>query len=334
MHFLPTLPSRLVVAGLFLAALVPIACDTTTTQPEQQVVVEGYLQAEAPMGTLRLSRTVGVDETYSPAQTAVRGAEVVVHRLTDRGEIAETIPYEAAPHPGMYEPVVQRRVQPKTSYRLEVTTSDGTELTATTTVPGPIEVVRTRNDTTVYPASGSSGSSRQPAVTIVPPSTASDSQNVFVFTTTSLLDFRGTPDSVLQKRLTPLYADVYDPEEDSLDVFRVRSSGLLNEGNYDRNSDGTITVRLPWLAVAFFGPNEIAVNVVDTNLYDFIRTQQAQQGGFSAQQPGLGPGEIPNVLDHVEGGAGVFGSYARVSRHIEVRPPSEGPSRGEAGSSP
>ena len=56
-------------------------------------------------------------------------------------------------------------------------------------------------------------------------------------------------------------------------------------------------------------------SAVDDNLFDFIRSQSVQQGGST-----LAPGEIPNVLDHIEGGTGIFGSLARVSHETFVRP--------------
>jgi hypothetical protein len=82
------------------------------------------------------------------------------------------------------------------------------------------------------------------------------------------------------------------------------------------NADGTLTLQLPWLAVAFYGRNRTTANAIDDNLYDFVRTQSAQQrgGGFT-------PGSIPNVIEHVEGGTGVFGSIARQSYDVTVLRP-------------
>jgi hypothetical protein len=305
---------------LLLLAAVLLGCDTTATQPESQIVVESYLEAQAPLPTVRLSRTVGVDEAYDPAEDAVRRADVVVARLADDSTVAEAVPYsEQDSVPGLYTPEDPAVVQPRATYRLRVNTEDGASLTATTTVPDAITVIESTNDTTTYQ------SARQPAFTIEPPRPLTDRQNVYTFTATSLLDFERTPDSVLTAALTPFYADGFDAEDDSLASLRITSSGLLNEGNFTRNADGTITVRLPWIAVAFYGPNEVAVNVVDDNFYDLLRSQQVQQGGFS-------PGEIPNVIEDVEGGTGIFGSYARAGRTFFIRPPdSLGAGRPSAG---
>jgi len=296
-------------SALLLLAVLLIGCDATAPQPESQIVVESYLKAEAPLPTVRLSRTIDVDGPYEPAEDAVRDAEVVVDRLTADSTVAEAVPYsERDTTPGVYAPVAPVPVQPQSTYRLRVRTTGGTNLTATTTVPDAFSLTAVENDTTTYQ------SARQPAFTLDPPRPLTDRQNVYTFTTTSLLDFEDTADSTLRRALTPFYADSFDPSEDTLATFRLTSSGLLNEGNFSENADGTITVDLPWIAVAFFGPNEVAVNVLDDNYYDLLRSQQLQQNGLS-------PGEIPNVIEHVDGGTGIFGSYARASRRVFIRPP-------------
>lgn len=322
----PTVQSNKVIARrlALLALLLPgiglLGCDTTATQPTSQVVVEAYLQAGSPLPTVRLSRTVEIDETYDPSADAVRGAEVEVQRLTADSTVETSVSYsERDSLPGLYSPNRVVLVESQVAYRLQVETDDGTTLTSTTTVPGPIEIVETENDTAVYQRP------RQPAFTVDLPRREGP-QNVFTFTTTSLLDFQNTPDSLLRQSLTPFYRDGFDADEDSLASLRTASSGLLNEGNFERNADGTITIRLPWLAVAFFGPNEIGIKVVDDNYYDFLRSQQVQQGGFA-------PGEIPNVIEHVEGGTGLFGSYAEASRPVLIQPPNPPGSR-TTGSAP
>ena len=112
--------------------------------------------------------------------------------------------------------------------------------------------------------------------------------------------------------MTPFYAEFVGEDEDLDDVL-ITESPPINEQNYDINDDGTLTIRLPWIAVAFYGPNRITASTVDDNLYDFLRSQQVQQGGST-----FSPGEIPNVIAHVDGGTGVFGSLARVAADIQV----------------
>lgn len=282
-----------------------LGCDTTATQPESEVVVEAYLQAGQSLPAVRLTRTAATGERYDPQENAVRGAEVVVDSLgeTDTTTVAYT---EVQGIPGRYVPTTTLEVVPQATYRLRAITADGTTLRSTTTVPGPITLVDTMNTTAVYQGP------TQPSFSVrLPDARPSERQTVFTFTTTALLDFDNTPDSILSRRLTPFYADSYTPGTDSLERFRITSSGLLNEGNFER-TNGTITIDLPWIAVAFFGANQTAVNVVDDNYFDFLRSQQVQQQGFA-------PGEIPNVIEHIEGGTGLFGSYARVAAEIQVQ---------------
>lgn len=299
---------------LLALAVFGLGCDTTATRPSSEVVVEAYLRAGAPLSTIRLTRTAPVDTTYRPSRRAIRGAEVTVQRLAEDESVLTTVRYaETDSAAGVYAPERRPTVQPQSTYRMRATTPDGTELTAVTTVPGPVSVTDTENDTTSYP-----GPQRpdppQFALTVAPAASALDRQNVYVLTATSLLDFQNAPTDTLQQHLTPFYADDFDPASDTLTTYRVNSSGLLNEANFQRNEDGTVTITLPWLAVAFYGPNRIDANVVDDNLYDFLRTEQAQQMG-------LGPGEIPNVIEHVKGGTGVFGSYAQAGERVLIRRP-------------
>lgn len=306
---------RLHVLILLAAVIFAGGCDTTATQPDTQVVVEAYLRARVPVPSVRLTRSVEVDERYVPSDAAVRGADVAIQQLGGDGEVLRSVELEEE-RPGVYGPANSPLVQPRTTYRLVVTTPGGTEITATTTVPDTLSVLSAENQRAVYQGPA------QPTLTITAPQSNREQQSVLLLTTTSLLNFETTPEEELRDQLTPPYASGYDPETDTLAAYRVTSSGVLNEENFDRTPSGNIETRVPWLSVAFFGRNEVGVHVIDDNLYDFIRTQQVQQGGPSGG--GLAPGEIPNVIDPVEGGTGIFGSFARTSQRIEVKRPDGG----------
>lgn len=112
---------------------------------------------------------------------------------------------------------------------------------------------------------------------------------------------------------------LHEPAEDSRETFRTSSSGILSEANFTRDEQGRIATTLPWIAGVFFGPNEIAVHAVDDNLFDIVRSQQTQSPG--GQGGDLGPGELPNVIEYVEGGTGVLGSYVRARRAITIERP-------------
>ena len=302
----------LILPALLTAGLA--GCDATAPAPDTQVVVEAYLQSGAPMPPVRLTRSVGTDEAYVASETAVREATVEVRRRAAAGAPADTISF-VEQEPGLYQPEASSRVRPRATYELSVTTPDGTDLTAATTVPDTLSIVEAQNTTAVY-----RDTARQPSFTITPPMSDREQQAVLVITATSLADF-GRPESQLVRGLTPFYADIYDAEEDSIRTYRTTSSGVRNEANFTRDATGRIATDLPWISVAFYGPNEIGVHVIDDNLFNLIRSQQAQSPGGPGG--GLGPGEIPNVIEDVEGGTGVFASYAKATRNVSIQcPPS------------
>jgi hypothetical protein len=291
---------------LLLSGSILSGCDATSTAPTAEVVVEAYLEAGAPLGPVRLTRSVGVDAVYTPDRGAVAGAVVTVERLDAAGAVDARYAYApSAAEAGLYRAVDDAAVaRPRATYRLVADVPDAGRLMATTTVPDTFSVVRLDNPTAVFQGPA------QPSLTVTR-SGGAGRQDVFVFTVTSLLDAAGDD---LVGELTPFYADVYDPDEEPIDDLRVNPSPVLNEANYDQNPDGTLTIDLPWIAVVFYGPNRTAINVLDDNYYDFLRTQQAQQGAR--------PGEIPNVIDRVDGGTGLFGSYARAAVDVRIlRPP-------------
>jgi hypothetical protein len=198
-------------------------------------------------------------------------------------------------------------VQGGATYRLRATLPGGQDLSAETTIPTDLALVQAENTESTFL------SENQPSFTLTR-ATVRDAPVVFIFTTVSLLDFDTTPDEELIRQLTPFYEDGFDEDEDDIRDFRVNASPIVNEGNYEDNGDGTITTDYPWIALAFCGRNEVAVSVLDRAMYDYIRTVGAQQGALS-------PGEIPNIVDNIDGGTGIFGSYTRIASTIDVTCP-------------
>jgi len=288
-------------------ALALVSCDAAGPEPfEEDVVVESYQVAGEPAAPVRLTRSVPLDSTFDIEDAGVRGADVRVQRLNADGSVLQTIPYAADPDSvGFYRPVAEAEdpvpeIEPLGTYRLRVTTQSGDRIRATTTVPDTFSIVGTNRDTATYQ------SDEEIAVRITSSRTPGRDQAFYIFSTESL--------DPTEENLVPLIQEFLRQDENIVlqDVV-ITSSPILNEAGYTQNADGTFTLRLPWVAVAFYGPNRSRINVLDENLYDFIRSQTAQQGGG-----GFTPGSIPNVIETVEGGAGVFGSMASVSREINV----------------
>jgi hypothetical protein len=296
-----------IVVGLLLLA-VSGGCDSAVSfDRDNEIVVEGYLVANRQFGQIRLSRTQPVENRYEYTPFAIRGADVQVHRMGASGEVEEAVQYSEDPdQPGVYIAEGVESVLPLSVYELLVSVpSTGELVSSRTTVPGAYTILDSGPDTVVY-------QSLQPPEVTVSRSVYPGRPAIFVFSTESL------DPSV--ENLTPFYRDVVDPDDDfdeeELEDYLINESPLLNEEGYEAISEDVLKVKVPWLAFAFYGRNLLRSNALDDNLYDFIRSQSVQQGGST-----FAPGEIPNVIDHVEGGTGIFGSYSVVERLVYVQRP-------------
>lgn len=301
------------VAGLVLGlTLIWAGCDaSSTSQHEEEIVVEAYLVVDEPLPPIWLSTSIPVNSTFSAEGTALRNANVKVFQLASNGSVAQTFDYvESVDEPGTYLSTTNAVVLGGTTYRLEVDGGPDFEIvTAETTTPAGFELIEPSTDQIEYqdPAQYSM---------LVTQSTVSYGQNVFVFTMETL-------DPTIHN-LVPIYfkfifdkdieeIDSVEWSQEDLNDVRVFSSQPVSEGNYEVFENGTLRVKLPWFAVAFYGPLKVTMTVLDQNLFDFQRYQQVQQGGST-----LSPGEIPNVRDHVQNGRGLFGSSARVSHTVTI----------------
>ena len=298
---IPTKGLRLFCTAFALLLLT--SCDSNNFQVhESELVVESYLIAGEPISKVRVSRSASARRTYDFTENALRGANVIVSRLDASGAVDEVTRFsEIEEQPGLYWPVGGNIVESGRTYRLEVNSTGFGAVSSTTIVPGAFNLVRSSADTLTYQGS-------EQFELDVTRSEYPGRQSIFIFATESL--------NPVAELLTPFYKDVTGDSEDDLASLRITESPLINEGNYDVNTDGTLTIKLPWIAVAFFGPNRLTANAIDDNMYDFLRSQFVQQGGST-----LSPGEIPNVIEHVEGGTGVFGSLSRSIVDVVIEPP-------------
>jgi hypothetical protein len=298
---------------LLLPLLLLAACDSL---PESgavgEVVVEAFLVAGEPLPDVTLRRSVPIG---GERNTGIRDAQVRIELLREDGSVEAHCAYgyniEGRYNCRQGSSNAMISVLPLRRYRLVAEVPGTGTVRSETLVPGDFRLLRASADTLRYQGP------EQFTFTITRP--AYPGRNaIFVFTTETLLRPLTLGDA------TPFVRGFFDRDGDgqidhdhsgnfTLEDLRIGSSPLLNEANYERNGDGTLTIRLPWIAVAFYGPNRLSVNAVDDNLNDFLRSANVQQGGGTSS-----PGEILNILDHVENGTGVFGSYARVSRDVFV----------------
>jgi len=298
---------------VFSALILLSACDSTTEPIEEgEPVVEAYLIANESMPTLRLTRTTDINSGFNTPALAIRDADVYV--VLKGINQAPDVVFEYVHSDtlgGLYEPLSADAVLPGRTYEFKaIIASTAEEIFASTVVPTDLEILRISADTLVYQGD------IQYSVDLT--ESRSPGRNaIFVQSITAL-----EPDAC---QLTSFYLwEIYDLEEtDDFDCTQLAPGKLidyllvasppLNEEGYETNPDGSTIVSLPWFAVVFYGQSRVGTAAVDDSINDFMRFQVVQQQGGT-----LSPGEIPNVLDHVDGGRGVFGSMARVESIMTV----------------
>ena len=303
------------ILGFATVLILLSGCDTTRpSDHREELVVESYLVAGESLPPVWLSRSIDVESTWSAATVAVNGASVRIEVLAPDGSVSQVIPYDRTfDGPGKYVPTVDHTVAPGTTYRLAAEAAGLPPIASETTVPEQFALLEVSHAAIEY-------LDPEQFSFLVTQSRFADRQSIFVFTIAS-------QDPQPENLVPPYLEFFFDKEErESGDPLEFEpgeqeelarfTSPPINEGNYDILPNGALRVRLPWFAVAFYGKTDITMSVLDDNLYDFQRYQQTQQDGGL-----LSPGEIPNVLDPVEGGAGVFGSMARVSRTVDILRP-------------
>lgn len=284
---------RLLVTTLFALLLITACEDYAQDSYEEHVVLEAYVTASRPLPEVRLSKTLPTGQQYSFGEAALDGANVEVGLLEEDGAEEEVFDYRPSEMKGVY--VVEdstHRVLPRRTYRIAVDFDNRPEvLRAETTIPDAIEILNEVPDTVIY-------QSPEQMELVISAFEQTQKQSIFVFNTVA-----SEPE---EEDLTPFYKNLVEEDDDTeVEDFYNTETTPINEGNFERNEDGTITVQFPWIGVAFFGDNRVVANSIDENLSDLISSQEVQLGGGT-----LSPGEIPNLRYNVEGGIGIFGSFA------------------------
>ncbi|HLA64687.1 MAG TPA: hypothetical protein VK610_09690, partial [Rhodothermales bacterium] len=211
------------------------------------------------------------------------------------------------------------------TYRLLVVVPGLTDaITAETTVPTELEILEGLPDSVAYQDDVRPGL-RTPA------SVYPGRQGIYLYTLRPLdpIEFDRVDDPSTEEEGDSLWVQIpgtgYAPvpfvetliEEQDLspESFIVLNSQLLSESTAERNPDGTLTLRLTWGAVSFYGPLEVTATAVDDALVRFFQSQAIQTLPTT-----LSPGEIPNVDSNVENGLGLFGSVAQIRDSTFILP--------------
>jgi len=259
------------------------------------LVIDATLIVGDSFPTVLLSETGPADEVSRFAGTWVSDADIRIFSDTESIGYANT-------GPGEYKTSSFISVQPRTTYRIDVRTTDGRFLTATTTTPGSFQM-----DRWVLLDDAGQSVVRDLAPFGGMPDSAVYEENQLTYSE-GLLEAWYTPTAQPGYQIGILSLDLDSPliinpdfidDEDLADLERETSSPVID------GSDGKI--RMPWFAIFFEGRYKIKVYTLDNNWFDFVRSNP-DAGGFGFG--GNAGDSFPEPIFHVEGGIGLFGSAA------------------------
>lgn len=288
--------------SFLLFTLLVVACNPQNEDKYvKQYVLESYLEGDSGFGNVYLTKTLPLDQVYTFSAAAVNHADIMIYELNNFKEIVDSLAYKKSINViGVYVPAEHKLVNPSTYYRIKIVLPRDNNhiITSETYVPGVFNAVSTSTDTVIY--------QNEEQLSINYTKSEYPGRQSYVVLTVVAQDT--TAD------LTPFYEQATKEGKPTRSELQKNSSGILNESNFDVNPDNSIKIKLPWIGVAFYGDHEIWAHTIDDNVYDFIRSRDVQFGGST-----VSPGEIYDIIDHVEGGTGIFGSYYKVVNSVYIK---------------
>ncbi|MFA5669111.1 MAG: DUF4249 family protein [Balneolaceae bacterium] len=287
-------------------SLLILGCDLYPQDDYQEyVVVESFLIADEPLSEIFISTTAPTSQEYKFKDLVISNANVVVNLLEGgQGSAVQSSFSYSLGVTGSYMPIFPHTVLPARTYQLKISIPNRDDITATTTTPNRFTNQNTVPDSIIY-------LSQDRIELKIPPSAISEDLKYFIFTTMA-------HDATFEN-LVPTFKDLLGREDDPTKLqenilrLSINNSGIISEGNFETEADGSLLLRYPWIGIAFFGDNTIVAHILDKNSYDFIRSQNMQLGGGS-----FSAGEIPNVIYNIDGAVGVFGSFATDTLQTKV----------------
>jgi len=261
-------------------------------------VVESYLVANDYLPQVRLTKTVPIHEDFNKNKMAVQDANVQIHLLNPDNSIAELYQFKHK-NDGRYLPADTAVIKPGSWYKLYITTKSGDIIEAKTLIPGEFNIVN-KDQTNVYSYRGN----KQIEFTLTP-SKYPNRQSYYFFTA------KGQDTS--KENLTPFYKELVQEKNVWINTYFLNSSDISNESKYNVDEQGNILLKIPWSIIAFYGQNTIAINAIDDNLYNYIRSQDGFTKGTTWAN-----GKVQNTRYNIKGGIGIFGSMASTMQQITI----------------
>ncbi|MFN3270144.1 MAG: DUF4249 family protein [Candidatus Kapaibacteriota bacterium] len=256
-----------------------------------QYYVEAFLIVDEPIDGIRLMRTQPLNDKFDFAKAFVRNADVYIKFNQNKIKL---VPKDTGEPKNWcyFLPDTSLKVQPNTTYDLEIKTQDGVVITSTTITPERFDWVSPPPDTIYYPKDSVNFSDQKP----IPLRWKSVKGTLYYIVSTICLDtleygiYLTPPNSEKNRR-------VYNPFDDR----RSKSRYYYDVSNFDAipNTEYPLTM----LLFKWFGRHKIVVYAPDFNYLRWVLQQ------FRGNQ-------INPLLSSVNGAIGVFGSASKIEKEI------------------
>lgn len=283
---------RLNLVGiLFLIVLIFSCEDAPPTDYIPQYYLEAFLIVDEPIDGIKLMKTQPLQQKFDYSKAFVKNADV---RIKFNGnEVKLSLRDTGNPENWAYFfPDTNLKVQPNTTYYLEIQTYDGVLITGSTTTPERFEWVSAPPDTIYYPKDTINFSDRQPI-----PIRWSSVKGIFYYIVSAKCLDTLEYGKYLNQNSEEKNRRVYNPFDDR----RQRSRYYYDVTSWDAIPNTEYP--LYWLLFKWFGKHKIIVYSPDFNFLRWILQQ------FRASQ-------INPLLTSVDGAIGVFGSASKIEKEI------------------
>ncbi|MDR8393138.1 DUF4249 domain-containing protein [Aliifodinibius sp. S!AR15-10] len=270
-------------------------------QYQEYYAVEAYLIAGHQMPSVWVTKTTSIDDFFYWDSVGVSNANVQVRLLSNDHAVSESYGFMHGNH-GKYYPADSVIVKSNRWYQLKVDLPGGDVIVAETFVPGTFKTVKQPKPAYLYQG--------EVPIEIVSTRSSFPGRQTYYYITVNA-------ENPVENKLTPFYRDLVNRNGEFIKAYIKNTIGITNEESYQTNKDGNIIIRVPWAAIAFYGQNDIVINAIDDNIYDFLRSQNGQRDARLS----VSLGEIQNIRYNVDGGIGIFGSMASVVSRVEIKKP-------------
>ena len=281
--------SGVVAAIAVLAGIGLSGCeDPVPTDFDPEYVFTGYIYGGEYPTNIRVSRSLAPLDSFDYGISEIDDAVIRIWSETDTFTLEYVPPSVEEGGAGYYRATdTTRAIRPETTYQMRTELSDGTVLTASTTVPAQIEWIRRPPDRIQYPTD---------TLTLPP------SQDTLIWTPIEGVDEYLIEVTALD---TLEYGAYLEPatDEPNRRIERVFDVGDRNDEDVARwGFIQNTRVTVVWFAFKWFGLHNIRIYAPDPALLEWFK--QVRFGGRTYNP----------LLSNIDGGLGVFGSATRAAQ--------------------